>query len=567
MKKGQGAPVESRPWFKVWPDHLPRSLNYPDVPASWLLEQGAGRYADRTAVIFVNHEDLTEISCLTYGDLWSKANGLAAGLRELGIQKGDMVGVLLPNCPSIIISYYGIWLAGASISPCNAMAKEKEIAYQLRDSGARLLIASDALCGLASSITEQIGIPLVPAPAGDKVKKEDIPCARTFEEMTESGKERPTDFTINPSEDMAVLLYTGGTTGDPKGAILTHRNIVANTLQFAHWYDFLPGGETCVCTIPMSHSGGMSGVMNVPLYSGATMIIMKRFSAENVARAVEKYGATRFFGVPTMYVALLNNESARKCDMTSLKACRTNAAPLPVAVKQSFDQLIGKEVLVEGYGLTETSPLTHANPIQRPKEGSIGIPLPDTDCKIIDLQTGEDLPVGCEGELVIRGPQLMKGYWNKPEATAKAMAGGWFHTGDVAKMDEDGYFFIVDRLKDMINTGGYKVWPREVEEVIYRYPKVRLVMVIGVEDGFYGEVVKAFIVPKEDSGEITSDEIIAHCKKTMATYKVPRLIEICESLPISPQGKVMRRLMRDKEKEKKERKENSCDVCSREEKC
>lgn len=562
MKKEKEISVESRPWFKVWPPHLRTTLDYPDVPAWWIIEHHIDRFADKTAIIFLNHEDMREIERLSYGGLWQKANSLAAGLRELGIRKGDRVATLLPNSPSLIVSYYGIWMAGASITPCNAMAKDKEIEYQLTDSGACILIAADTLGEVASSVAGRLGVRLILASVGEKTNRGMIKDALSFEELVSSGRDRPSDFTIDAAEDMAVLLYTGGTTGVPKGAILTHRNIVANTMQFAHWYDFRPGGETCVCTIPMSHSGGMSGVMNVPLYAGATLIVMKRFFAEPVAKAIEKYGATRFFGVPTMYVALLNNECARECNMSSLKACRTNAAPLPVAVKQAFDQLLGKEVLVEGYGLTETSPLTHANPLQKPKAGSIGIPLPDTDCKIVDLQTGEDLGIGCEGELVVRGPQVMKGYWNKPEATANAMKNRWFHTGDVASMDEEGYFFIVDRLKDMIICGGYKIWPREVEEVLYTHPKIRMAMVVGVPDDYYGEVPKAFIVPKDDSaGNITSEEVIAFCKKNMSSYKMPRIVEFCNELPISAAGKVLRRLVRDKEREAHRSLKGGCDVC------
>ena len=410
MRKKKDIAAESRPWFNVWPSHVPKKLEYPHVPAWWILEQGADRFADRTAVIFVDHENQREIECLSYRELWKKSNSLAAGLRKLGVKKGDRVAALLPNSPAIILSYYGIWMAGAAITPCNAMAKDKEIEYQLKDSGAQILIAAETLGEVAASAANKLGVRLILAPAGESARKDSIKNAVLFEELVSIEEDRPSDFSVDPADDMAVLLYTGGTTGNPKGAILTHRNIVANTIQFAHWYDFRPGGETCICTIPMSHSGGMSGVMNVPLYAGATMVVMKRFFPEPVAKMIEKYAATRFFGVPTMYVALLNNESARKCNLSSLKACRTNAAPLPVAVKQAFDQLIGKEVLVEGYGLTETSPLTHANPLRKPKAGSIGIPLPDTDCKIVDLQTGEDAEKGGEGELVVRGPQVMKAY-------------------------------------------------------------------------------------------------------------------------------------------------------------
>lgn len=552
-------PPKDRPWFKVWPDHLPKSLKYPDIPAWWIMQRNIEGFAEKTAVILVNHEDLSEIERMTYGELWQSANSLAAGLRKLGIRKGDRVATLLPNSASIIISYYGVWMAGAALTPCNVLAKEKELEYQLKDSGASMIIAAEHLSGLARSVSERMGLKLVLVSAGDPAGK--IPGAIGFENLIRNAGERPADFSLNPAEDMAVLLYTGGTTGNPKGTVLTHRNIVANTMQFAQWYSFRQGDETCICAIPMSHSGGMSGVMNVPIYAAATMIVFRKFVADKVAQAINKYSATRFFGVPTMYVAILNNKDARACNMSSLKACRTNAAPLPVAVKHDFDQLIGKEVLIEGYGLTETSPLTHANPVKKAKAGSIGIPLPDTDAKIIDLETGEDLPVNYEGELVIRGPQLMKGYLDRPEATDSAMAGGWFHTGDVAKMDEEGYFFIVDRLKDMINSGGYKVWPREVEEVLYTHPKVRLAMVIGVPDDYYGETVKAYIVPKDDAvGSITQEEIISFCKERIARYKAPRIVEFRESLPISPQGKVLRRVMKEEAKAELRSGKGNCDV-------
>jgi long-chain acyl-CoA synthetase len=534
-----------RPWFGSWPGHLPKHLSYPNVPAWWILERNLERFADKDAVLFLDHENLAELERLTYRALWERANALAAGLCELGVRPGDRVGTLLPNSPALITSYYGIWMAGAAVTPCNALASEKEFTHQLRDAGAKVLIVAETMAGTAMSAAESLDLKVILAPAGETVAT--IPAgAIRFAELIRTGRKRPANVVVDPHTDMAVLLYTGGTTGDPKGAVLTHRNIVANTMQFAEWYALEAGNEVFVCTIPMSHSGGMSGVMNVPLYAGATLVVLRRFLAETVARVIEQYRATRFFGVPTMFVALLASEAAKARDMTSLKACRTNAAPLPAAVKKEFDRLIGREVLIEGYGLTETSPLTHANPIEKAKAGSIGIPLADTDAKVIDLKTGADLPAGQEGELVLRGPQIMKGYWGKPEATQTALAGGWFHTGDVVRMDEEGYFFIVDRLKDMINSGGYKVWPREVEETLYTHPKVRMAVVFGVADDYYGETVKACIVPKDAAKEtITKEEITAFCKRKMASYKVPKHVEFRDSLPISAQGKMLRRLLKE----------------------
>jgi long-chain acyl-CoA synthetase len=343
---------------------------------------------------------------------------------------------------------------------------------------------------------------------------------------------------------VAVLLYTGGTTGAPKGAMLTHRNIVANTLQFATWYAFEPGGEVATCAIPMFHSGGMSGVMNVPLSAGATLLVWSRFAAAPIARAVERYRVTRLFGVPTMFIALLNDATARTVHYASLRACRTNAAALPPTVKVAFDTLVGREVLIEGYGLTETSPLTHANPIARAKAGSIGIPLPDTDARIVDLTTGLDVAPGESGELLIRGPQVMRGYWNRPEATAEAIVDGWLHTGDVATQDAEGYFAIVDRRKDMINTAGFKVWPREVEEALYAHAAVRLAAVVGVPDDYRGEAVKAFVVLKGDA-RCTERELSDFLRDRLTAYKVPRAIEFRTELPTSGAGKLLRRALRE----------------------
>jgi len=274
-------------------------------------------------------------------------------------------------------------------------------------------------------------------------------------------------------------------------------------------------------------------------------LVFRRFNPVTVARTVERYRATRLFGVPTMFIALLNHEESRRADYSSLRACRTNAAPLPASVKAAFDELVGHEALIEGYGLTETSPLTHANPINRAKPGSIGVPLPDTDAKVVHLETGADVSVGEVGELVIRGPQVMKGYWNRPDETARAMAGGWLHTGDVARMDDEGYFVIVDRKKDQINTAGFKVWPREVEEVLYTHPGVRQVVVVGQPDAYRGEVVKACVVLKEEHrGRVSEAEIVAFCKQRLAGFKVPRIVEFHGELPVSAAGKLLRRALR-----------------------
>ena len=516
-----------RPWHRAWPSHVGHSIDYPSVPAWWLLERNLPRFSSRVAVRELDHETLTERRVLTYGEMVRAARGIATGLRGAGVGPGARVGYCLPNGAALILGYYATWWAGGTVVPTNPAARDTEVEQQLADAGVSLVIGHARGAGEAAAA--RLKMPFVDLDA--------------FTAMERLAPADPANVS-SPHEDVAVLLFTGGTTGPPKGAMLTHRNIVANTIQFAEWYAFEHGNETSLCAIPMFHSGGMSGVMNVPLSAGATLIVFPRFKAPSVAHALGRYGVTRLFGVPTIFIALLNDEEGRRADYSHLRACRTNAAPLPPSVKTAFDALVGREVLVEGYGLTETSPLTHANPIHRAKPGSIGVPLPDTDARIIDLESGRDVAPGENGELLIRGPQVMRGYWNRPEETTRAFVDGWFRTGDVATMDGDGYFAIVDRAKDMINTAGFKVWPREVEEVIYGHEAVKFAVVVGMADGYRGEVVKAFVVRKEDA-RVTEDEILAHCRARLSTYKLPRAVEFRTELPTSAAGKLLRRALRD----------------------
>ena len=536
--------IPARPWHRVWPSHLPTSLAYPRVPAWWILERNVQRFPHRVALTILDHETGAEVGApLNYETLWGAVRSVAAGFRRLGIGKGDRVALCLPNGAELVISFYAAWLVGAMVVPVNPALTERELAAQVADAAPRLLVGA-AAAPVAAAVGSHFDIPLVLVGESGRARRAG---GRSFDELLREDAAGLSPAPVDPADDIAVLLYTGGTTGAPKGAMLTHQNLVANTIQFAEWYAFEPGREVCIGALPMFHSGGMSGVMNVPLYAGATIVVFGRFNPVTVARAVERFRVTRLFGVPTMFISLLNHEESRRVDYSSLRACRTNAAPLPASVKAAFDQLVGHEVLIEGYGLTETSPLTHANPVHRAKPGSIGIPLPDTDAKIIDLETGADLPAGEAGELVIRGPQVMKAYWNRPDETRQAFAGGWFHTGDVARMEGDGYFFIVDRKKDQINTAGFKVWPREVEEVLYGHPAVRLVAVIGEPDAYRGEVVKACVVLKEEHRDRVSEaEIITFCKTQLAGYKTPRIVEFRDELPVSATGKMLRRALRGK---------------------
>jgi long-chain acyl-CoA synthetase len=519
-------PAALRPWHHVWPAHVPHRLDYPDVPAWWLLEQNLPRFADRVAIRELHHATGRVGRVLTYAQLWRAVCGAARGLQEHGVAPGVHVGFCLPNSSALITGYYATWCAGGTVVPANPAARDSEVTEQFTDARVGLIVGTPGGPGQAAAV--RLGMPFI--------------GVQTLQAMEASAPLAP--VACVPAQDVAVLLYTGGTTGVPKGAMLTHRNIVTNTLQFARWYAFEPGTEVALGAIPMFHSGGMSGVLNVPLSAGATLLVVPRFQAATVARAVTQYRVTRLFGVPTMFIALLNDAEGRRADYTSLRACRTNAAPLPPTVKQTFDALVGREVLIEGYGLTETSPLTHANPIQRAKPGSIGIPLPDTDTRIVDLDTGQDVVPGQAGELWLRGPQVMRGYWQRPEETARALHAGWLRTGDVAVMDAEGYFAIVDRHKDMINTAGFKVWPREVEEVLYAHPAVQLAAVVGLPDAYRSEVVAAFVVPREGH-QVHEDELLAFCRTRLSTYKIPRRLTFRTSLPTSAAGKILRRALRE----------------------
>jgi long-chain acyl-CoA synthetase len=517
--------TSGRPWYRHWPSHIPTSLDYPRVPAWWILERSAARFPHRIAVRDLDHETLEERRALTYGALFRAVGGAAAGLRAHRIAPGERVGLCLPNGSDLVVGYYATWLAGGIAVPANPAARDHELVAHLADAGVSILIGG----GPAETVARKVGVPFV-----------DVGGFRTFETLTPIAPPACT-----PDDDVAVLLYTGGTTGAPKGAMLTHRNIVANTIQFAEWYAFAPGDEVSLAAIPMFHSGGMSGVMNVPLYAGATVVAFPRFAAATVARAVTRYRVTRLFGVPTMFIALLNDAEARRADYSHLRACRTNAAPLPPPVKAAFDELVGREVLVEGYGLTETSPLTHANPITRAKAGAIGVPLSDTDARVVDLETGVDVAPGASGELLIRGPQVMRAYWKRADETAQVLRDGWFATGDVAVMDDDGYFAIVDRKKDMINTAGFKVWPREVEETLYAHPAVRLAAVVGVPDDYRGEAVKAYVVLNDAyRARITPEDLIGFCRERLTSYKAPRSVEFTSALPMTETGKLLRRSLR-----------------------
>jgi len=515
-----------KPWLRHYPPRVPETLDYPNMPLYGFLQQAAARYLARAAIIYYDGESGREVSAKSYRALDQESGRFASALVELGIARGDRVAYYAENSPELVASFYGILKAGAVPVPCNPMYRRDELAHQLADSEAKAILCDADLYPIVQQVKSSTSLSHIIAVGG-------AGGALSFDDLIRSHEPLEKLPHIDPTRDLALLPYTGGTTGVPKGAMLTHRNLVVNAVQFSRWYCYHEGQEVFIATLPLFHIGGIAGAMSVPISVGGTIVLLRRFNPRGVLKAVQDYRATRFPGVPTMYIAILNLKEAASpvlstaegYDLSSLSHSRTSAAPLPAAVKRGFDRLVGHEVLIEGYGLTETSPLTHANPIHRAREGSIGIPLPDTEARIIDPEDGSlETPVGEVGELALRGLQLMSGYWKRPAETAEAIRDGWFYTGDLARMDEEGYFYIVDRKKDVINAAGFKVWPREVEDTLYRHRWVRLTAVIGVPDPYRGETVKAVVVLKDGYRPASEDEVrqvLLHGEEAEA--RVPRL--------------------------------------------
>lgn len=541
------------PWLQSYPAEVPQTLHYPNEPLYALLDRAAERHGDRDATIFFGAR-------LSYRELWGQARRLAAGLTALGISKGDRVALMLPNCPQALISYYGALMAGAVVVQVNPLYMERELKHQISDSGAKVMIALDLvypkLRGLGLEHLIITGMPeYMPIPARWlaplKLKPPTIAYSGVVKRWVDVLKHEPISapVKVEAAKDLALLQYTGATTGLAKGCMLTHRNLMANVYQTSAWlYRTKPGEELRVlAALPFFHVYGMTTVMNFSVYLGATLVLQPKFEAKQTLKLIQKYRPALFPGAPTMYVALNHTPGVEKYRLDSITACISGAAPLPVEVQQTFEKLTGGR-LVEGYGLTEASPVTHANPIwETRKPGSIGLPWPDTEAQVVDPVTGEPVPIGEVGELIVRGPQVMQGYWSRPEATKETLRGGWLYTGDMARMDEEGYFYIVDRKKDMIIAGGFNIYPREVEEVLFLHRGVKEAVVVGVPDEYRGETVKAYVVPKEGF-TLEASEITEFCRQHLASYKVPRQLEFRTELPKSLVGKVLRRVLLEEEK-------------------
>jgi long-chain acyl-CoA synthetase len=545
------------PWAQHYDPGVPLTVGPVTTSLPSLLVHAAERSPQAPALAFFGR-------ILTYGELNTLTSRLAHALMNLGLAKGARVGIFLPNTPQLVIAYHAVLRLGAVVVMLNPLISAKELGHQLADSGAKWLVVLDHFLPKLQEIKEQADLTqiiitsltdslpwplkwLYPFKAWRDGQSLGFEPAVGNYPWRELLKQSPlTGASLLEPGDLAVLQYTGGTTGTPKAAMMTHANLMVNVAQINAWLPRVRYNEERVMgLLPFSHSFGLTACLNWPMSQGAMIIVLPRFEINSFLKTMQKYRPTMLPGVPTLFVALINDPRLPKLDLSDLWACISGSAPLPLEVRDRFENLSGCTML-EGYGLTEAAPVTHFNPIQgkRPP-GSMGIPLPSTLAKVLDAETGSrELPPGEEGELVIQGPQVMAGYWHNSKETAMVMRDGWLYTGDLARMDEDGYFYIVERKKDLIIAGGYKIYPREVEEVLYQHPGVREAVAFGVPNAYRGETVKAVIVPR-DGTTLTAPDIEAHCRGLLAVYKVPKIIEFRPELPKSLVGKVLRRVLKE----------------------
>jgi long-chain acyl-CoA synthetase len=561
----------THPWVRHYEQGVPAHISVPDQPLTWLLDDTASRYPDHTAFIYYGTR-------LTYAQFSRYTQRFASELQHLGMHKGDRVAIVLPNIPQYPIAFYGALRAGAVVVPTNPQYTGREMQYQLADSGARVVVMLEAFYPIVRAIRTQTSLehvivtspadflpPMLRAlyplkqwrakPPESHLTRKELHDDQTLHLMQSMLEVHTRDevAAFNPpvpveASDLAALQYTGGTTGLSKGAMLTHRNLLANAIQTRAWFpEAQEGAEVTLCAAPFFHAYGMTVGLNLSISVAATMVLVPRpRMVQEVLKAIRHDHPTLFPGLPTMYLAILREADRHPDDLKSIKYCISGGAPLPAKVQADFEAIThGK--LVEGYGLSEASPVTHSNPLTDAcRNGSIGLPFPDVDAAIVNQQTGEPVPIGEVGELVVRGPNVMHGYWKREEETKVSLRDGWLHTGDLGKMDADGYFYIIERAKDMIIASGFKVYPREVEEVLFQHPAVAEAAVAGTPDAYRGETVAAFVVlkPGITASEQTKQELIQYCEQELAAYKVPKILEFRESLPKSLIGKVIRRKLR-----------------------
>jgi long-chain acyl-CoA synthetase len=551
-------------WKKSYPDGISWDENPTSYPVFEMLDQTVKTFKDRPAFDFLGYK-------MNWGEVGFLVDRMAEGLQNLGVVKGKKVGIFLPNCPFFMISYYAILKAGGTVVNFNPLYAQRELQYQVEDSHTDIMITLDlkALYDKASALLHETRVnalilcrftDILPFPKNilfKTLKRKEIAKVNKdsrlvwFHNLIKNDG-TPAKIDFDPEEDVAVLQYTGGTTGVPKGAMLTHQNVSANTEQAVMWFiKAKPGEEKMLGVLPFFHVFAMTAIMNLSVRLGFEIIALPRFDLEQTLKVISEKKPHYFPAVPAIYNAVNNHKNIDKYDLNSLRYCISGGAPLPAEVKKSFEELSGC-VVVEGYGLSETSPVLTVNPLEGlNKAGSIGLPLPATTLVLIDPESKKEVAPGERGEVCAKGPQVMKGYWNKPKETNEVIRNGLLHTGDIGIVDEDGYFFIVDRIKDLIITNGYNVYPRNVEEAIYLHSNVEECVVAGVKDKSRGEVVKAWIKPKEGR-ELTSEDLKGFLSDKLSKIEMPRQIEIRDKpLPKTMVGKLSKKDLLEEEAKKK----------------
>ncbi|TDL72245.1 long-chain fatty acid--CoA ligase [Rhodococcus qingshengii] len=517
-------------------------LKIPNLTLNQVLEQSVSRWPDNMAISFYDEK-------WTYSELKKHVDTFASALQQIGVQKGDRVALMLPNCPQYIVSYYGILAVGGTVVQINPMFTERELHFVISDSGAGTIIALESSFSAVRAVQIDMKVKNIIFVSLESSKNDKL-NEQSYETFLKKSRGHVKPVVLDPAEDLAIIQYTGGTTGRSKGAMLTHRNLVTNILQHTTLFSgtMFPGVERVLTVIPLFHVYGMTLCMNMGIYQGSCLVLLTRFNRDEVLQTIKRERITYFPGVPTMYTALNNHPEVEMYGMNEIKVCHCGGASLPLELLNEFEQKTGTNIF-EAYGLSETSPgAICQSPFDQRIHGSVGKPLPGTEIKIVDLMNSDQVAGPLEpGELFIKGPQVMKGYWNMEEETIKTLQDGWLSTGDIAKMDKEGNVYIIDRKKDLIIASGYNVYPREIEEVLYEHPAVLEAVVIGVPDSYRGETVKAFVVIK-DGHKLTAEELSAHCQKNLSSYKVPKIIEFRSSLPKTSVGKLLRRALREPQK-------------------
>jgi long-chain acyl-CoA synthetase len=565
----KSASYADRPWLHSYPENVPADFDFPKVPLTRLLDDAASSFPTNTALAFLG-------SKLSYKQLKDEVDRFATALSGLGVSKGDRVAIVLPNCPQNVITFFAALRLGAVVVEHNPLYTEGELRHQLEDCGAKVAVVLDRVYDTVAKVRKdtslehivvtsvadylpaakrlQLRLPIAKARKARAEITADLPKSAPVKQFTALLKSASTparQAAIDPENDLALLQYTGGTTGLSKGAMLTHYNLVSNAYMNRLWDTGATAGkEVTLGVLPLFHAYGLTVAMTGSVLMGGTLVLLPRFDLDQVFAAIDEWKPTTFPGVPPIYKALADSPKAKQHDLRSIRLCVSGAMKLPVEIQEQFEKISGAR-LIEGYGMTETSPSTHANPVSGlRKPGTIGLPLPGTLCRIVDQEdASKEVPPGAPGELAIGGPQVFKGYWNAEGGGEVFTKDGYILTGDVAVMDEDGFFSIVDRKKELIIAGGFNIYPSEVEEVLFQLPGVADAVVIGVPDKYRGETVKAFLV-KQPGADLTEDDVTAHAAASLAAYKVPKLIEFRTELPRTVVGKVLRRVLVEEEREK-----------------